>query len=105
MRFVKPLDVEMVTQLAQQHELLVTIEENVITGGAGSAVNECLQALAHSVPVLNLGLPDEFIEHGNATVLLSHHGLDTPSIVRAVTRRLSLLQPNGYLTDVATRTV
>jgi 1-deoxy-D-xylulose-5-phosphate synthase len=101
MRFVKPLDIEMILQVAQQHELLVTIEENVVMGGAGSAVNECLQAHAQSVSVLNLGLPDQFIEHGNATVLLSHCGLDAPGIVRAVTRRLSLLQPNGYLVVTA----
>jgi len=102
MRFVKPLDLEMVIQLAQQHELLVTIEENVIMGGAGSAVNECLQAQAYSIPVLNLGLPDHFTEHGSATTLLSHYGLDTLGIVRAVTRHLRLLQPNAYLTNVPT---
>jgi len=93
MRFVKPLDVEMIMQMAQQHELLVTIEENVIMGGAGSAVNECLQAHAQRRPVLNLGLPDRFIEHGDTATLLAQCGLDAQGIVRAITTHLSKLQP------------
>ena len=91
MRFVKPLDVEMVKRIAQQHDLLVTIEENVILCGAGSAVNECLQPHANSTPVLNLGLPDRFIEHGETATLLAQCGLDAEGIVRAVTKHLSEL--------------
>ncbi|OQY52305.1 MAG: 1-deoxy-D-xylulose-5-phosphate synthase [Candidatus Parabeggiatoa sp. nov. 2] len=91
MRFVKPLDVEMVKRIAQQHGLLVTIEENVILCGAGSAVNECLQPHANSTPVLNLGLPDRFIEHGETATLLAQCGLDAEGIVRAVTKHLSEL--------------
>ncbi len=89
MRFIKPLDVDMLTQMAQQHELLVTLEENVILGGAGSAVNEYLQA--HSTPVLNLGLPDRFIEHGDTAKLLAKCGLDGKGIACAVNKRLSEL--------------
>ncbi len=88
MRFVKPLDVNLVLQMAQQHELLVTVEEHVIMGGAGSAVNECLQASGYSTSVLNLGLPDHFIEQGDTATLLADCGLDVKGIVQAVTRRL-----------------
>jgi 1-deoxy-D-xylulose-5-phosphate synthase len=86
MRYVKPLDVEMILQMAKQHDLLVTIEENVIMGGAGSAINECLQAYADSTRVLNLGLPDRFIEHGDTATLLKLCGLDAEGIVEAVTK-------------------
>ncbi len=86
MRYVKPLDVEMILQMAKQHELLVTIEENVIIGGAGSAINECLQAHADSTRVLNLGLPDRFIAHGDTATLLAQCGLDAEGIVQAVTK-------------------
>ncbi|MEK8016936.1 MAG: 1-deoxy-D-xylulose-5-phosphate synthase [Candidatus Parabeggiatoa sp.] len=86
MRYVKPLDVEMILQMAKQHELLVTIEENVIIGGAGSAINECLQADANSTRVLNLGLPDRFIAHGDTATLLAQCGLDAEGIVQAVTK-------------------
>ncbi|MCK5718945.1 MAG: 1-deoxy-D-xylulose-5-phosphate synthase [Thiomargarita sp.] len=90
MRFVKPLDDKMVVKIAQNHDLLVTIEENVIMGGAGSAVNECLHH--HQIintAVLNLGLPDQFIEHGDTATLLSRCGLDEAGIIRAVTMRLN----------------
>jgi len=90
MRFVKPLDVEMVVQMAQQHDLIVTVEENVIMGGAGSAVNECLQAHSSSTPVLNLGLPDHFLEHGNTATLLAKCGLDAAGIVYSVNQRFEL---------------
>jgi 1-deoxy-D-xylulose-5-phosphate synthase len=91
MRFVKPLDVEIVEQLAKQHDLLVTVEENVSMGGAGSAVNECLQTNAHNIPVLNLGLPDIFLQHGNTAKLLAQCGLDAAGIVNSVTDTLSTL--------------
>ncbi len=98
MRFVKPLDVEMVKRIAQQHDLLVTIEENVILCGAGSAVNECLQPHANSTPLLNLGLPDRFIEHGETATLLAQCGLDAEGIVRAVTKHLSELATSKKIT-------
>ena len=88
MRFIKPLDGELVAQLAQQHGLLVTIEENVVMGGAGSAVNEYLQAAGITCPVLNLGLPDHFIEQGSSSQLLAQCGLDAAGIVDAVRVKL-----------------
>ena len=71
MRFVKPLDVDLVLSLAREHDALVTVEENVIAGGAGSAVAEALAAAGVSVPILHLGLPDAFPEHGDPVFLLA----------------------------------
>ena len=85
MRFIKPLDQQMIEQLARTHELLVTVEENVIAGGAGSAVNEYLMTQGQSIPVLNLGLPDQFISHGDPADLLAACGLDAKGIERAIT--------------------
>ena len=84
MRFVKPLDEEIITQLAASHELLVTIEENVIKGGAGSAVNEYLSSIQSTVQTINLGLPDSFIEHGDTALLLAECGLDVAGIQKAI---------------------
>ena len=90
MRFVKPLDVELIKHLAQQHALLVTIEENVVMGGAGSAVNEVLLAAGIRCAVINLGLPDAFIEQGNSSQLLAQCGLDAAGIVGAVRAKLNI---------------
>ena len=84
MRFIKPLDEELVMQLASTHRLLVTLEDNVIMGGAGSAVNELLHRNECHTPVLNLGLPDSYIEQGSREQLLVLCGLDRDGIVRAV---------------------
>ena len=84
MRFVKPLDVDLVLRMAASHELLVTIDENVVAGGAGSAINECLMANAVHVPVLNHGLPDRFIDQGSRGDMLKDAGLDAAGILRAV---------------------
>jgi 1-deoxy-D-xylulose-5-phosphate synthase len=84
MRFVKPLDRELLLELARQHDLFVTVEDNAVLGGAGSAVNECLMANRAGIPVLNLGLPDRFIEHGTREELLSACGLDAPGIASAI---------------------
>ncbi len=84
MRFVKPLDVNLILQTAATHELLVTLEDNVVMGGAGGAVNECLAEAGVPVPVMNLGLPDRFIEHGAREELLSDCGLDAAGILNAV---------------------
>jgi len=84
MRFVKPLDEQTVLEQASTHELLVTVEENVVMGGAGSAVNECLAAHGLAVHVLNLGLPDDFGEHGSREELLAACGLDTAGILAAI---------------------
>ncbi|SEP78175.1 1-deoxy-D-xylulose-5-phosphate synthase [Solimonas aquatica] len=88
MRFVKPLDAELILQLANDNDLLVTVEDNARIGGAGSGVNEVLLAQHQSVPVLNLGLPDQFVEHGTREELLAQCGLDTAGILRAIQRRL-----------------
>jgi 1-deoxy-D-xylulose-5-phosphate synthase len=87
MRFVKPLDHELVAELARTHEALVTIEEGCIMGGAGSAVLESLQAAGITVPVLQLGLPDLFVEHGDPTKLMAQCGLDAPGIEHAIQER------------------
>lgn len=90
MRFVKPLDEALIRQFAADHDLLVTVEENSVMGGAGSAVNEFLQANALVQPVLNLGLPDSYIEHAKPADMLAECGLDVAGIERAVRERLAL---------------
>ena len=87
MRFVKPLDVALVTDLARSHDAIVTVEEGCTMGGAGSAVMEALAAAGIQVPVLTLGLPDEFIEHGDPAKLLSMCGLDAAGIEQSVLKR------------------
>jgi len=89
MRFVKPLDVELIALLAAQHDLLVTVEENAIQGGAGAAVMEALQARGLSNEVLLLGLPDAFIEHGSPEALLAACGLDAEGIRTAIEQRMA----------------
>jgi 1-deoxy-D-xylulose-5-phosphate synthase len=91
MRFVKPLDRELAFRLATTHDLVVTVEENVVAGGAGSAVEEALAADGLAVPVLVLGLADRFVEHGDPAQLLADCGLDAAGIVRAVRARLEAL--------------
>ncbi|MDX2314109.1 MAG: transketolase C-terminal domain-containing protein, partial [Gammaproteobacteria bacterium] len=83
-RFVKPLDENMIRNMARTHQLIVTVEENAIAGGAGSAINECLAAHDVQTSVLNLGLPDTFIQHGGRTDMLREAGLDRDGIVAAV---------------------
>jgi 1-deoxy-D-xylulose-5-phosphate synthase len=85
MRFVKPLDVEMIRKLAREHDALVTVEENVIAGGAGSAVSELLAAEGITVPILHLGLPDRFIDHGDPAYLLAQVGLDAKGMAASIT--------------------
>ena len=91
MRFVKPIDTELITYLARTHEALVTVEENVVAGGAGSAVAEVLAAEGFAVPMLHLGLPDEFIDHGDPTLQLKHCGLDAQGIAASITERFGAL--------------
>ena len=86
MRFVKPLDREAILRAAQTHERLVTVEENAIAGGAGSAVNELLAAEHSAVPVLNLGLADTFLQHGTREEVLHLAGLDREGILASVQR-------------------
>ena len=91
MRFVKPLDVDLLRELAQSHRLLVTLEENAVAGGAGAGVAEALAALGLTTPVLQLGLPDTFIEHGDPARMLADCGLDAAGIERTVRQRITLL--------------
>jgi len=88
MRFVKPIDDTLIAKLAASHDLLVSIEENVIAGGAGSAVQESLSSQDITMPLLQLGLPDKFVDHGDRNSLLSTCGLDSNAIIRAVENRL-----------------
>ena len=84
MRFVKPLDDELVASLAASHDLLVTVEENTVLGGAGSAVTESLNNQRIVVKVLQLGLPDVFIDQGDHAQMLADCGLDKNGIIRSV---------------------
>ncbi|HJV73403.1 MAG TPA: 1-deoxy-D-xylulose-5-phosphate synthase, partial [Noviherbaspirillum sp.] len=93
MRFIKPLDVELVKQLAQTHDALVTVEEGCVMGGAGSAVAEALAEAGIVKPVLHLGLPDKFIDHGDAAQLLAMCGLDAKGIAAAIRKRFDKGEP------------
>lgn len=93
MRFIKPLDTALIEQLANQHDLLVTLEENTLAGGAGSAVNEWLLANDFRIPVLNLGLPDTFMAHGRVPEMLASAGLDRDGVVTSVRHKLARCQP------------
>ncbi len=97
MRFVKPLDEALVKRLAVSHELLVTLEENVVAGGAGSAVQECLNAAGPAVAVLQLGLPDRFIEQASQSQQLVAAGLDAEGVLRRV--QAALLLPRAGLAE------
>jgi len=89
MRFVKPLDEALVRQLAASHELLVTVEEHAIAGGAGSAVGEFLSAAGLDTPVLHLGIRDAYIEHASPAQMLAECGLDTTGIAASIRQRLA----------------
>ena len=86
MRFVKPLDVTLIEELAARHDLLVTLEENAVIGGAGSEVARVLESLPNRPRLLRLGLPDTFIDHGDQAQLLELVGLDAPGIAAAIKR-------------------
>ena len=86
LRFIKPLDEELIVRVAANHRAIVTVEENVVAGGAGSAIAECLAAHGHIPPMLNLGIPDRFMEHGTREDCLAAAGLDLASVEAAVTR-------------------
>jgi 1-deoxy-D-xylulose-5-phosphate synthase len=89
MRFVKPLDAKLVEQLANSHDLLVTIEENTLIGGAGAEVARAMESAGLHTSLLRLGLPDRFIDHGDSALLLAEAGLDDSGIVQSVTKRLA----------------
>jgi len=83
-RFAKPLDKKLILELANSHDLLVTVEENAVAGGAGSGVNEYLSSAGMATPTLNLGLPDRYIDHGSQTALLAECGLDATGIEQSI---------------------
>lgn len=95
-RFVKPLDTELLEELAKDHFLFVTIEENVLTGGFGEQVMDYVSRAALDVHVRNIGIPDEYVEHGNVEVLRKETGLDRETVVKQiVTDYLRLMKNNG----------
>ena len=89
MRFVKPLDLALLREISEKHDLLVTVEEHQVMGGAGSAVCEALNQLKIERRVLLLGLPDHFIDHGDPAKLLASVGLDAPGIRNSVRKAMS----------------
>ena len=105
MRWAKPLDVELLLAIASSHEALVTVEEGAVMGGAGSAVNEALSAAGVLIPVLNLGLKDEFIEHGDPALLLAMQGLDAAGIEASVLARFGGLLPSIQPAKVTLKSV
>ena len=94
MRFVKPLDADLTRELAYSHKLVVTVEENAVMGGAGSGVNELLAATGGSFNILNIGLPDNYIEHGSRQDCLGWAGLDADGIYEQVSKRLEIMNTN-----------
>ncbi|MGH8857366.1 MAG: 1-deoxy-D-xylulose-5-phosphate synthase [Polaromonas sp.] len=105
MRWAKPLDTELLLQVAAGHEALVTLEEGAIMGGAGSAVSEALQAAGLAKSLLQLGLKDEFIEHGDPAQLLALQGLDAAGIEAAIVARFGSVNPSGKPAKVTLKSV
>ncbi len=93
MRFVKPLDIELIKELAAGHDALVTVEQGTLMGGAGAAVAEALAQAGITRPILMLGLPDKFIDHGDVAQLLAMHGLDADGISAAIRKRFGKGEP------------
>jgi 1-deoxy-D-xylulose-5-phosphate synthase len=93
MRWVKPLDATLLLELARNHAALVTLEDNIVAGGAGSAVGELLAAHGVAIPLLQLGLPDAFLEHATREQLLAEAGLDVDGIRRAIATRFPQFTP------------
>lgn len=88
MRFVKPLDADVIIEMANSHNLLVTVEENAVSGGAGSGVNELLAASGMTYNILNIGIPDFYIDHGSRQDCLAIAKLDASGILEQINRRL-----------------
>ncbi len=91
MRFVKPLDIDLMKSLAADHDYFVTVEDGAIQGGAGSACLEALSALGINKPLLQLGIPDEFVEHGDYKLLMAKCGLDVEGITKSIKRRFPVI--------------
>ncbi len=105
MRFVKPLDVDLILEVADAYSLIVTLEENVLAGGAGSAINECLLENRKEVAVLNLGLPDVHLDHGTQQQQLAACGLDAAGITASIERRLENRGANDFPVSPVTMNV
>jgi 1-deoxy-D-xylulose-5-phosphate synthase len=104
MRWVKPVDADLIEELARTHDAFVTVEEHAVSGGAGSACLEAMAARGIVRPVLQLGLPDRFIDHGDPGLLLRLEGLDAAGIERSIRERFGdLLAPEGSPRLVASR--
>jgi len=101
MRFVKPIDIELIEWLAKANDYLVTVEENVVAGGAGSAVAEALAELGIVVPILHLGLPDKFIDQGDPALLLSKCGLDAKGIAASIVARFGARLVEASVASIA----
>lgn len=101
MRFIKPLDEDAIIHAANQHSLIVTVEENAIMGGAGSAVNEALAREGLVLPLLNLGIPDEFIEHGKPSEMLEACSLTATGIQESIETRLQKLETQRSAKNVS----
>ena len=91
MRFIKPIDEELIQEISDDYKLIVTIEDNVVAGGAGSAVNEMLLKINTNSKILNIGLPDEFIEHGDQEQQKVINGLDGEGITKSIREKLALV--------------
>ena len=91
MRFIKPIDEELIQEISDDYKLIVTIEDNVVAGGAGSAVNEMLLKINTNSKILNIGLPDEFIEHGDQEQQKVINGLDGEGITKSIKEKLALV--------------
>ena len=91
MRFIKPIDEELIQEISDDYKLIVTLEDNVVAGGAGSAVNEMLLKINTNSKILNIGLPDEFIEHGDQEQQKVINGLDGESITKSIRKKLALV--------------
>ena len=102
MRWAKPLDTDLLLHVAAGHDVLVTIEEGAVMGGAGSAVGEALQAAGIVKPLLQLGLPDDFIEHGDPVRLLALQGLDAEGILRSIQARFSMFCSSSHVASGTT---
>jgi 1-deoxy-D-xylulose-5-phosphate synthase len=94
MRWAKPLDEALLLEVAAQHDALVSVEDAALMGGAGSAVGEALQRAGVLKPLLSLGLPDEFIEHGDPVKLMALQGLDAAGIEASIRKRFASVLPH-----------
>jgi len=94
MRFVKPLDTELVSRISKNHSLLVSLEENSIAGGAGSGINEFINQASIDTTIINLGLPDYYVEHGKPAELLKECSLDKQGILNSIKAKLELMSQN-----------